>query len=165
MTQEEAERVKHLAKGTIEAIKTIYLDWAYKQNEHRGMRPLNCKWKWKPEPGQWCMWGGAILLVTGVNDYRLSVSGVGIIEEINVNQVIPILPWEDIQRILEEIGYNPYFERHPILNILEYPPWFAEIQIPTKHECYDIIRGESNTRQEAIMKMTKALANRVSKGR
>lgn len=62
-------------------------------------------WEWKPEVRERCLWGEAVLLVTDINDYKLSVSGVEIIEEVNVNQVIPILSWQEIKRVLEGMGY------------------------------------------------------------
>ena len=63
------------------------------------------RWTWVPKAGEYCLWGQAVLLITDVNDFILSVSGIKEICRVNVNQVVPILPWQEIKRVLEGMGY------------------------------------------------------------
>jgi len=128
MTQKQALAVKDLVKSTIDAIQTIAkVVEKCPECDGTGVLPkvdpkkpkdivITCwsceicngtgrvRWKWEPKARKYCLWGQAVLLITGVNDYRLSVSGVEIIEEVNVNQVTPILEWQEIKRILEGMG-------------------------------------------------------------
>ncbi len=121
MNQREADSVKHLVEPVNKVLEKF--------------------WSWTPRVGDYCLWGEAVLLITDVDDYILYISGIDMIEAVNVNQVIPILEWEVIEGILEKGGYASIIHEHKE----GYHAGFYMIEKVTGEEY-----GKS--RQEAVMK-------------
>lgn len=95
MTEKEAERNRKSAKPVIEAFRVI----------------SGGKWKWGPEPGEWCVYEEDIFLVVRVYD-----DGAGKLIDVydettqkpecfRPEDVTPILECEEIKRVLEGMGY------------------------------------------------------------
>lgn len=86
MTYNEAEFVKDLAKSNNEVLEKL-------------------GWKWSPKFGEYVIWLNQIWIVVKRMQNTLHLirddnEGGGALEN-----CIPILHWEEIQRILEDIGY------------------------------------------------------------
>ena len=117
MTHNEAESVKDLAKPVVEALGVITerkcLAW-HPPDPSTASEPCalcsgtgKVKWKWEPEPGQWCLYGNKLLLITKVTVSVLEVSG-GMIEAVKADKVIPILSWETIEKVLEGVEWTRF---------------------------------------------------------
>lgn len=192
MTVKEAESVKDLAKGTVEAIKVImgtvkrecpkckgsgrndryYTDQSGSPN---GLRCRNCngtgtdkisqRWKWEPKVGEWCIVSGKVHLITYVagNYFEYAIgNNYGICARKDWKNVIPILHWEEIERVLEAIEYYmivshqlecPTGVKHGYYCTLWHKSWSDDKEI-------DYI-GKS--RQEAVMRSVIALAKELTR--
>jgi len=90
--------------------------------------------------GEWCLYGQQPLLITdiddcGLGDYVLKV--IGIIKAVHINQAIPILHWEELERVLKEVGYY-VFVRGDVHSLFEF-------------QINKSIGPPRQTRQEAVM--------------
>jgi len=110
-----------LAKDTVEALGVITERECpecsscglYRLNKHGKMvDELECftcsgtgkiGWKWEPKPGEWCvLWDKAVLIYRTYDDKVIVNLGQ---PEHRAKNVIPILHWEEIERVLEGVGY------------------------------------------------------------
>lgn len=179
MTQKEAESVKNLAKPTVEALEVVterecdYCNGAGWRNEaiiESGSPPTitpakptcsNCNgtgkllWKWEPKVGGWCLLNDErvaneeLFLISDDDDlvYVCSLAPQG--------KVIPILHWEEIERVLEGVGYklgmNKFTDKQ---GITTYGAWFFA------EECWSqAIDGKS--RQRAVMRVVIELGKQI----
>lgn len=96
MTQKEAERNRNSAKPVVEAFDVI----------------SGGKWKWGPEPGEWCVYEEDIFLVVRVYD-----DGAGKLIDVydettqkpecfRPEDVTPVLEGRKIEETLYELGYG-----------------------------------------------------------
>lgn len=138
MIQNEAESVKDLAKPNNDVLERL-------------------GWKWKPEPGEWFLnKQGNPRLMIGFNGYHIEDAENLIYYP---PEIVPILHWEEIERVLEGVGYiieietfsftnyNPYCKIYKKLN-------FAEIE--------RIVKQSGKSRQEAVMKAVIKLAEEIN---
>jgi len=93
MTQQQAESVKDLAKDTVEALEYIS-DYACDRCGACQGKDEPKRWKWEPNYYDWVLFRGCarILMDTPKSAKR--------------DEYIPILHWEEIERVLESVGYN-----------------------------------------------------------
>jgi len=122
-------------------------------------------WKWKPQPGEWCIYkkNGEIALVTDYYPKTASNKYETVevlfpprentrVEEF-ANNFIPILHWEKIEKILEKAGYGIHISsswEHALCQIF--------LTSTGKGRRNVIVREGGRTRQEAIIKSVIALA-------
>lgn len=165
MTQEMAESVKHLAKDTVEALRRIggSIKKCLECDGHgiRDSAPWGdqicpkCKgtgkvggWNWEEKVGEWFLYPknllGDMQLVTSVELYHLHAWGEDF--EISFKGLIPILHWEEIERVLEGMGYS----------------------VSVYRDCCSISKGntplveaDGKSRQEAVMRAVIKLGEEI----
>ncbi len=110
MNQQQAESVKDLAKLTVKALERIV------ERECRVCSDTGkVKWKWEPEVGEFCLWicgayPDSMELVVEVTE----INGGKYVRFVDKNKweeaegFTPILPWEEIERVLEECNHRTY---------------------------------------------------------
>ncbi len=157
MNQTEALEVKDLARSVVEAlgiiterecgeckgcgrVKNIFLPGEIGCITCKGTGKV--KYVWQPKPGEWCIWGEETLLIIdidncGLGDYVLKTPTMNV----HINQVVPILPWETIERVLIEVGYS--LDLHARFSCQIHPP--GVVNSWSKGGVW------ANTRQEAVM--------------
>jgi len=123
MTQTEAESVKELAKANNDVLEKL-------------------GWKWEPKVGEWFLdaVSGEIFLIDrdDVKDDSDCLHGY----------VIPILHWEEIERVLEGMGYE-----------LEVRMRECAISLQQSGDCVVLVGAES--RQSAVMKAVIKLGEEI----
>lgn len=118
MNYEQANSVKELAPGVNEVLERL-------------------DWKWQPQVGEWFFMDNPLFPTPHI-----------VCEHMNKNPddleyYIPILPWEEIEKVLEKVGYFLSIVRDNIRGL-----WFVGID---KHYIYEGHQGNGKFRQEAVM--------------
>lgn len=157
MTQELAESVKDLAKPTVEALGVIT------ERECPECCPdlphYQCKicsgtgkmaWKWKPKVREWFYWVHYREIKPElVQDSEMCSTLSASME--HGTSAIPILPWEEIERVLEGVGY--YLQMNKPLDV-----YIKKGEMKVGCSIYQIGRddfirfAQAKSRQEAVMK-------------
>lgn len=112
MNYEEANAVKDLAKPLIKVLEKV----GKTKCEHCAGTGLLCykcggtgkvKWKWQPKVGERCIYKNKILLITSFRKEVLEGEVLfGNISTIIAKESIPILHWEEIERIIKKAGFR-----------------------------------------------------------
>ena len=169
MNQTEAEFVKDLAKPVVEALEKVT---ERECPECKG-EPIKgtfhfeskvcilcngtgkVKWKWKPKVGEWYLTPDDEVRCIGD---ELDLESIPIVVDLNP-AYIPILHWEEIERVLEGVGYyvdtrklTPYGCGHKELSV-------SEIYLINSPDFISDGKGES--RQEAVMQAVIKLGEEI----
>jgi len=147
-----------LAPKVYEAIKKIA--------ERQGKR-----WEWRPKKGEWCIYenDNNLSLIIFVYNMRKTV----ILErewygekEVNISECIPILHWETIEKILEEMEYYmslPTRDERSDLWVVGFSHFNFRRENKEFRYYKDVYVGRGKTRQEAVMRAIIKLGEEVEK--
>jgi len=155
------------ARKLIQAVKTI-------------ARVRGKEWRWEPRVGEWCWWQpisrrlqkryrlGETFLITLAGDDKVKL-GIGIIWA-KVCECIPLLHWEELESILEEMGYwleigkplNEYIKLGTMkVGCSIYQKGVTEYEATLYRLIVFVTKLD--TRQEAVTAAVLALAEKVGK--
>lgn len=189
MTQELAESVKDLAKSMVEALKRIvewecpkckgkgYSKWIGHGSKAHGITCKICNglgkihYSWTPQVGEWCIWENCISLICSlhlaIEKHRITLAHIPG-EQIDLDRMgscvvvedcMPILPWETLERVLEGVGYR-----------VQVTKWIESGESPSLyiyeckiHKNKTHIKVIGKTRQEAVMRSVIALAKELTR--
>lgn len=179
MTQQQAIEVKDLAKPTVEAVALIakrkcpeckgkgaVFGWIdFPSDPHPNCSNCNgtgkVKWKWEPKWNDLAYLSGTLVSIRKwwilpsqeimcMVD-RPEICGDGIV--IPQKDLIPILHWEEIERVLEGVGYwvkvDPYGGNRAMIGSL-----------PKHYQVENWVNGKC--RQEAVMKAVIKLGEKIN---
>lgn len=169
MNYEEADSVKHLASGVNKVLEG--LEWkcngtGCENGIVKIIKPVKgevtcpiCKGKthysWTPQVGGWCVCEGEVcLIVKGKPDDSLSFNQIGLLTRVNgiMNRspatATPILPWEEIERIIKQAGYR-----------IDICPGYECTIIGRYSEC--LAKTLAKSRQEAVYRAVIALGEQI----
>lgn len=112
-------------------------------------------WKWKAEIGEWCIdTAGELRLIS-----RLDVDGSPQRNTWHgyeyIDEPIPILHWEEIERVLEGMGYYISFTSDVWAN-------YGVLIAQNRHDIDKAVLGKGESRQEAMMRATIQLEKKRS---
>ena len=188
MTKEIAESVKHLAKPVVEALEKVTESQCPKCGGYGGHYRVrkkkysigggheDCptcsgtgkvKWKWEPEPGEWCIILGKLHLITEI-DGKIVIKVVPeppiYDRPLEKSDVIPILPWEIIEKVLEDV-YDARFEFSRGKEI----KWVCSVELHQnrflKNGYYRTIVSSGKSCQEAVMLAVIGLGERLNENK
>ena len=188
MNYEQADKVKGLAAPVNKVLEG--LEWECPVCKGRGGKdyegkiPWPClgpkciscnasgkvKHKWQPKVGEWCIIDGSISLIIGfLDDGRLEVRRAKNTDPVYIRRehkaLTPILPWEEIERVLEEAGYRLWVDRDWINQKYYCKIAFRDKKLweEGKQWNWDILveRREGKSRQEAVMKAVIELGKKL----
>ena len=178
MIQEQALEVKNLAKPVVEALGVIterecpecegsgfekeYEPLHEIQRDMDRDKPIEkcdeCNgtgkvgWKWEPKVGEWFLTETPKLeLWLLEKNYWIEESG----RITGFRKVIPILHWEEIERVLEGVGYKTELDESSTL-YKEFVIWDERRKIPRDVDSYKFPNwhGRGKSRQQAVMLAT-----------
>lgn len=172
MIQNEAESVKDLAKDTVEALKKIVgsveilsqhemikqaqesitkkecgkYRLVYKKDT-RTIVAEPRRWKWEPKMGEQFIWDEQVWTIGGTKGKWFIVVNTeyGTTTDrllSSLRKYIPILHWETIERVLEEVGYTVELEGH----------YSCQIHPPNELRAWPEGGAVAESRQEVVMK-------------
>ena len=131
----------------------------------RGLECRKCngkkrvKYSWTPQVGEWMMWGSNELeLICQHNLGEIKNSK-------HKAEIVPILPWEEIERVLKKAGYKIKLyhttKGNPVHSPeMAKPVWGCHI-IKGKYAIILVISTE-DIRQEAVMKAVRELGKELN---
>jgi len=111
------------------------------------------KWEWKPEVGEWCIYGNDsnLSLIVFVDIIRKTV----ILErewygekEVNISECIPFLHWEKLEEIMGELGYELRLDKRGDPPNVAFDAGLGKIGEPI----FASQLIQAPTRQEAVMR-------------
>lgn len=155
MNYEQANSVKKLAAPINKVLEGLEVECP-DCKDHLMHQGLGCKYSGKvkyshtPQVGEWCLLCGKqaanseLFLVSDKDD-------IDYVSSIALGETVPILPWEEIERVLEKNGYK-------VSIVKEIGKDDAICNISIQYTCDVIIRDTfGNSRQKAVMKAVIAL--------
>jgi len=137
--------------------ESVIGDYAMRQTSQEckrcnGTGKVKGKWEWEPKMGEWCRFDNISHLIKGVSNNPQIIDlhpGYRQCDQTKydppASDVTPLLPWERIEKILEEMGYWLKTERLPFNGCRAMTG-----NLPKHYQVERWINGR--TRQEAVMR-------------
>lgn len=181
-----SKEVQELAQETYEAIKKIAgnierecsecnfgkicigpakIDYRKCKNCN-GTGKVKGEWEWKPEVGEYCIYRpnspyfNKLELITGINKEKRKLLLSHSIDSYPMDECIPLLHWEKLEEILEEMGY--VIDLGKEYTSWEDFTWHCDLRQKYTSGYKFVLAGSScKTRQEAVMWAVIELAKKM----